>query len=141
MKTLLTVLIGINLSLVAQAQEFICADRNGDPLLITQLEGVYLGEQSDAVVLNTNSDYNVYEKNKPNYNGFITLGRLAHDKKLERGGFADFPIQFSVTEKDDLGSWTTVFAIPLGVFGAERGYRFEARLKTSRTYQLKCRLR
>ena len=119
MKSLL-VLSFLFVTAVAQARSFKCI---GEESKFETIEGQYLGEGVDAVVLSTSSIYSIFSKNGDDS---LQLNRTQNAKKS--GKFSDYPIQFVARQKDDLGSSTTTFAIPLGVFGGSTGKKFNALL-------------
>lgn len=105
----------------------------GDKSRYETIEGFYGGEHSEKLMLNRSQVYSVINKLEK---GYLTLSRLRVGSKV--GILKNFPLQYSVTQRDDLGSLTTRFSIQLGVFGGSIGQRFQAVLSTNRTYVLDC---
>jgi hypothetical protein len=101
------------------------------------VEGYYLGEGSDMVMLKLSavygiSNYGVDEQPGQNPNA-LYLKRTPFGKGVKSGVFktSGLAIQFSAVRKDSfLGNSKLVFGIPMGVFGAGVGKHFEAAFKS-----------
>jgi hypothetical protein len=87
------------------------------------VKGYYQGESSNIVSLNTSSTYDIYSNDGSN-----RLSLVDDDLNFRLKALEEFPIQFKARQRDDLGSRTTIFAIPVGAFGGRVGKPFIAKL-------------
>jgi hypothetical protein len=105
----------------------------------TLVKGYYLGEETDAISLETNQVYNIFSSK-----GDATLNLMRDNVGLRTRMYENLPLQFVARQRDDLGRSTTRFAIPLGVFGGSVGKKFQAILRVNidgtETYPLSCEL-
>ena len=112
----------------------------GDESRSEIIKGSYAGEDTGSVVLETSPIYNIYSSQ-----GDDSIELFKNNKPKVSGIFSDYPLQFVAKQKDDLGSTTTTFAIPLGIFGGHTGSSFQALITVSgsglqATFPLECEI-
>ncbi len=122
---ILSFLILLSLVATAEARQFEC---RGERSMIASIKGVYLGEASDEILLETSSVYQIFNKEGDR---ILRLSRLSNSGQF---------LIFQVTQQDDLGRLTTKFKMPLGVFGAGPGKKFEASLTSFQASRLECEI-
>lgn len=129
------VLASMLLGLVSfQAQAGVAFKCQGHKSRFEVIQGFYNGEAADSVSLKTSSVYGISKLGQDTPGNALELKRTNSGKK-----YSEYPIKFSWKLKDpDLGVLTSIFAIPLGVFGGGVGKSFKALLNTGDEFILDC---